>query len=478
VESAAVPQQVGGVAILDITGLDEPLRREDLAALVATRLLPRGKFGHRVDLPGGLAAPRWQVAAAVDLCWHVAETALPAPTDTALQAFVAAVIEAPLPRDRPLWRCWLAHGLGPDRAAVVVVMHHVLGDGTAVVAHRRHLLSPPPRASDAGPPVGSGSVPGRWHAGITRLWHAAAVVIGLIQLATDRSVPGLPRGTVTAQRQYVTLDVPLAVIRATARCQAVRVTDLILAAVAGALAEPAGATRGRAWPGNRLRVAVTLLLGPAGAKAARDNRTAAIMVDLPTTPMSAAEALHGLQAGGLGAVGTGLAAGALAFFALDSMIDRLAEGRAANTIVDAGTSISLALGAVLDGIPENLVLGVGLVREGGVSWALLVAIFVQNFPEGMGSAIGLHDAGARPWRICAGWAGVAVVTALAAPVGFGLADILPDDFSGAFNGFAAGALLVMLVDSMAPEARRKGGRSAGLATTVGFALGVALSGLS
>jgi zinc transporter, ZIP family len=189
-------------------------------------------------------------------------------------------------------------------------------------------------------------------------------------------------------------------------------------------------------------------------------------------------ALNGLQAGGLATVATGLAAGALTFFVLDGVIDRLAEGRAASAFVDAGASISLALGAVLDGIPENLVLGVGFAREGNVSWALLVAIFVQNLPEGMGSAIGLHEAGARPWRICAGWAGVAIVTALAAPVGFGLANILANDFSGAFNGFAAGALLVMLVDSMAPEARRKAGRSAGLATTVGFALGVALSGLS
>jgi WS/DGAT/MGAT family acyltransferase len=291
VESAAAPQQVGGVAILDISGLDRPLRREDLAALVAARLLPRGEFGCRVDLPGRLAVPRWQVAATVDLGWHVAQTTLPAPTDSALQAFVAAVIEAPLPRDRPLWRCWLVHGLGRDRAAVVVVVHHVLGDGTAVVAHLRHLLGPPPRASDAGLPVSSGSAPGRRHACLSRLRRAAATASGLIQLATDGSVPSLPRGAVTAQRQYATLDVPLAAIRAAARRQAVRVTDLILAAVAGALAKPENASRDRVWPGNRLRAAVTLLLAPAVAKAAGTNRTAAVMVDLPTTPMPAAERL-------------------------------------------------------------------------------------------------------------------------------------------------------------------------------------------
>ena len=43
------------------------------------------------------------------------------------------------------------------------------------------------------------------------------------------------------------------------------------------------------------------------------------------------------------------------------------------------------------------------------------------------------------------------------------------------DGFAAGALLVMLIDSMIPEARNKAGRPAGLLTVVGFAVAAALS---
>jgi zinc transporter, ZIP family len=231
----------------------------------------------------------------------------------------------------------------------------------------------------------------------------------------------------------------------------------ILAASALAL----GALLGVIWPWPETLVGLILGFG-AGAL------ISAVSFEL---------ALGGLREGGLAVVGAGLAAGALTFYVLDGLIDRLSARRAVSATGGAGVGTSLALGAVLDGIPENLVLGVGFAREGEVSWALLVAIFVQNFPEGMGSAIGMHEAGARPWRICTGWAGVAIATALAAPVGFGLADVLANDFSSAFNGFAAGALLVMLVDSMAPEARRKAGRTAGLATTVGFALGVALSSL-
>jgi ZIP family zinc transporter len=43
------------------------------------------------------------------------------------------------------------------------------------------------------------------------------------------------------------------------------------------------------------------------------------------------------------------------------------------------------------------------------------------------------------------------------------------------SGFAGGAILVMLSDAMVPEALQKGGRSAGLVTTLGFALAVLLS---
>jgi zinc transporter, ZIP family len=45
------------------------------------------------------------------------------------------------------------------------------------------------------------------------------------------------------------------------------------------------------------------------------------------------------------------------------------------------------------------------------------------------------------------------------------------------DGFAAGALLVMLIDSMIPEAARRAGNVAGLVTVLGFAVAAALSNL-
>jgi len=136
---------------------------------------------------------------------------------------------------------------------------------------------------------------------------------------------------------------------------------------------------------------------------------------------------------------------------------------------------ALALGAFLDGIPEQLVLGIGIAAGSGVSISLLVAIFVSNLPEAIGSTTDMRESGTPLRSIRLLWYGVAAVCALATPLGYLLADGASGHFKAGVNGFAAGALLVMLVDSMIPEATTKSGRVAGLATTLGFAVAAGLS---
>jgi zinc transporter, ZIP family len=189
---------------------------------------------------------------------------------------------------------------------------------------------------------------------------------------------------------------------------------------------------------------------------------------------------EGVQVGGPGAVATGLAGGALLYFFADGAVERLASsrvgGRQASLQTEGG--IALALGAFLDGIPEQAVLGIGLAEGGVVSVGLLVAIFVSNLPEAIGSASDMRAAGTSVGTIMRLWIAVAVICTLASVVGYGIADVTGGHLQAAVNGFAAGALLVMLVDSMIPEATRKFGRRAGLLTTLGFAVAAALSGLS
>ena len=167
-------------------------------------------------------------------------------------------------------------------------------------------------------------------------------------------------------------------------------------------------------------------------------------------------------AGGL-PVAIGLAVGALTYF--------VASGR----VAAMGGGGALALGAFLDGIPEQMVLGIGLAGGDEVSIGLLAAIFVSNLPEGAGGATELKAAGRSSRQVLRLWLAVALACAIATPVGYALMDITSSDFQGGINGFAAGALLVMLVDSMIPDATKQAGRTTGLVTALGFAVGAGLS---
>lgn len=180
---------------------------------------------------------------------------------------------------------------------------------------------------------------------------------------------------------------------------------------------------------------------------------------------------EGLQVAGPVPLVVGVAAGALCYYIADRIL-------AAHSAKSRGSSGGpLAVGALLDGIPEQLVLGIGLASGEPVSVALVVAILVSNLPESIGSASDLLESGMRRGRVLLLWAGVALVCALATVAGFALADLVGDRFRGGVGGFAAGALLVMLVDSMVPEAQSKAKELTGLATVLGFALaaGLALS---
>ena len=189
---------------------------------------------------------------------------------------------------------------------------------------------------------------------------------------------------------------------------------------------------------------------------------------------------EGLRVGSLGATAVGLGAGALAYFALDGLLasrfsaGRGRSGRASSS--DPGTA--LALGAFLDGIPEQLVLGIGLAAGGGVGIGLLVAIFVSNLPEAIGSASEMRRSGSDRRRVLRLWLAVAAICTLASVAGYAIADVVSGELRAGVDGFAAGALLVMLIDSMIPEATRESGRVAGLVTTLGFAVAIALSSLS
>lgn len=179
---------------------------------------------------------------------------------------------------------------------------------------------------------------------------------------------------------------------------------------------------------------------------------------------------EGFRVGGPIPLSAGLACGALAFYAGDRAVEGMG-GRAGG----GGAGMALALGALLDGIPEQAVLGIGLAQGEGVSMALLVAVVVSNLPEAIGSATDMRAAGRKPRQVLVGWAAVAAVCALATVGGYFASQVTAAPLEGAVDGFAAGALLVMLVGSMIPEARDKAGEKAGLYAVLGFAVAAGIS---
>jgi len=172
---------------------------------------------------------------------------------------------------------------------------------------------------------------------------------------------------------------------------------------------------------------------------------------------------EGIRLGGSLPVAIGLAVGALTYY--------FSAGRVASM----GGGAALALGAFLDGIPEQMVLGIGLAGGQSVSAGLLAAIFVSNLPEAIGGATDMKRQMHSRKQVTLNWVWIAAFCAAATVVGYAVADIASDELQAGINGFAAGALIVMLVDSMIPEATDQAGRTTGLVTTLGFAVAAGLS---
>ena len=116
----------------------------------------------------------------------------------------------------------------------------------------------------------------------------------------------------------------------------------------------------------------------------------------------------------------------------------------------SGSPLAIVFGSVLDGVPESFVLGL-TVLQGGVSVALLVGVVLSNLPEGLSSSSGMRIAGWTRARVVRMWLIVIAVSAVSAALGYVLLDPASGRTGAFAQGFAAGALLAMVTDTMLPE---------------------------
>ena len=133
-----------------------------------------------------------------------------------------------------------------------------------------------------------------------------------------------------------------------------------------------------------------------------------------------------------------------------------------------GSGMAIAIGALLDGIPESIAIGLSILHGGAVSVATVAAIFLSNLPEGLSSSAGMRKAGRSAFYVFGVWTAIAVACGLSSLAGYVVFDALSPFVVAATTAVAAGAMLTMIVDTMIPEAFAETHDWAGLIAVLGF----------
>jgi ZIP family zinc transporter len=142
-----------------------------------------------------------------------------------------------------------------------------------------------------------------------------------------------------------------------------------------------------------------------------------------------------------------------------------------------GSGTAIALGALIDGIPESIAIGLSIIHGGVVSLAAVIAIFLSNVPESLSSTAGMKKANRSATYVFGIWGTIAVLSGLAALAGYAIFQHFSPDVIAGTVAVAAGAILAMLSSTMIPEAYEEAHDWIGIVTVLGFLTAFMLSKL-
>jgi ZIP family zinc transporter len=188
------------------------------------------------------------------------------------------------------------------------------------------------------------------------------------------------------------------------------------------------------------------------------------------------------ERGGLVPTAVGAAVGALAYTGANLVLARRGARHRKRSgdqqpaeAEQPGSGAAIAVGALLDGLPESVVIGASLLGGGAVSVVTVAAVFISNVPEGLSSAAGMAKAGRSRRYVFGLWTGIALASAMAAVAGFTLLGGAPPALLAGITALAGGAILAMIADTMIPEAFEQAHLLVGLITVLGFLVAFGMS---
>jgi ZIP family zinc transporter len=190
------------------------------------------------------------------------------------------------------------------------------------------------------------------------------------------------------------------------------------------------------------------------------------------------------KVGGIYSTGFGFLAGSIVYTTANRVVNkkgalhRKRSGIYQLTEKDAdGSGKAIAIGALMDGIPESIVIGLSLLSGETVSFVTVFAIFISNIPEALSSANGMKIAGRSKKYVFGLWFFIAFISGIASLLGYTVFGHMSESVISAITAIAAGAILSMIVDTMIPEAYEKQRDWAGVMTVFGFLVAFASSKL-
>jgi ZIP family zinc transporter len=138
-----------------------------------------------------------------------------------------------------------------------------------------------------------------------------------------------------------------------------------------------------------------------------------------------------------------------------------------------GSGQAIAIGTIIDALPEGLVLGIAVAQ--GASVPVVVAgFFLANVPESLSGSAGMYLAGRSLRYIYSLWTVAILVTPLAAVLGSLLFAAATPTTAGILDALSAGILLAMATETMIPEAADQAPLFSGAVAVLGFAVVAAI----